>query len=184
MKRQVNRDTVRSMALAGLFVALDIVCTRMLPAYYLPPGTFLVRVGPQFLIFALAGWLTGPAWAMGMAMASDLLGVLINATGSGQIFPGFTLTAGLSGLVYGLFLYKSAPKLWRAIAAAAAHMLLVALPLTSLWTQMLGWYPDLRVPFMLALPWRAALVLPHALLIFAARKALARPAERWISSNA
>ena len=170
------------MALAGLFIALDVACTRMLPVYYLPPGLFLVRVGLQFLIFALAGWMVGPGWAMGLAMASDLLGVMINPTGTGQIFPGFTLTAGLSALAYGLLLYRKGPKLWRALAASAAHMLAIALPLTSLWNQTLGYYPTFWASFWLALPWRAALVLPHALLIFAAQKALDRPVGRWLAN--
>ena len=180
MRKSVNPMMIRSMVLAGLLAALDIVFTRMLPTVYLPPGTFLVRVGPQFLVFALAGWMLGPGWAMGMAMTSDLLGVLINATGTGQFFPGFTLTAGVSALGYGLILHRRSVTLWRAGAAAAAHMALVALPLTSLWNQTLGWYPSFGSSFRLAAPWRAGLVIPYALLIFALQKALERPAGRWI----
>jgi ECF transporter S component (folate family) len=174
----VKKHELRYLILAGLFAALDIVCTRLLPAYFLPPGAWLVRVGLQFLIFALAGWTIGPGWAMGMAMSSDVVGVLINPTGTGTFFPGFTLTAGLSGLMYGLILYKRKPSLLRAGSAAAAHMLLVALPLTSLWNDMQGFYPGFWEPFWLALPWRAALVAPHTLLIYAAQKALQRPVAR------
>ena len=156
----------------ALFVALDIVSTRLLPTYFLPPGTFLVRVSPQFLIFSIAGWSLGPIWAMGTAIASDLIGVFLNPTGTGQFFLGYTLTAGLSGLVYGLLLYKRPPALWRSLLAAAAHMLLISLPLTSLWGMTLGFYPDFWSSFWLALPWRAALVLPYTLLIFTVQKAL------------
>ena len=163
---------LRALVLAGLFAGLDVVCTRLLPAYFLPPGTWLVRVGLQFLIFALAGWTIGPGWAMGAAMASDVVGVLINPTGTGQFFPGYTLTAGLSALVYGLFLHKRRPSYMRAVLAAAAHMLAVALPLTSLWSVTQGFYPTFWSSFWLALPWRAALVLPYSLLIFGAQKAL------------
>ena len=169
MKKGVE---LRALVLAGLFAGLDIVCTRLLPAYFLPPGTWLVRVGLQFLIFALAGWTAGPGWAMGAAMTSDVIGVLINPTGTGQFFPGYTLTAGLSALIYGLFLYKRRPSYLRAVLAAAAHMLIVALPLTSLWNVTQGFYPTFWPSFWLALPWRAALVLPYSLLIFGVQRAL------------
>ncbi|MDR0293485.1 MAG: folate family ECF transporter S component [Oscillospiraceae bacterium] len=175
MKRS---NELRSLILAALFAGLDIVCTRLLPAYYLPPGTFLVRVGLQFLVFALAGWTLGPGWAMGAAMVSDVVGVLINPTGTGQFFPGYTLTAGLSGLAYGLILHKRAPAFWRAVLSVAVHMLLIALPLTSLWFQMQGTYPTFQASFRLALLWRAALVLPYALVLTALQKALNRPVGR------
>jgi ECF transporter S component (folate family) len=170
---------LRFLILAALFAALDIACTRLLPAYFLPPGTFLVRVGLQFLVFALAGWTIGPAWAMGSAMAADLVGVLINPTGTGTFFPGYTLTAGMSGLMYGLILHRRAPKLWRAGAAAAVHMLVIALPLTSLWVSAQGFFPDFWAPFWMALPWRALLVIPYTLLIFALQKALEKPLVRF-----
>jgi ECF transporter S component (folate family) len=174
-----KRFELRYLVLAALFAALDIVCTRLLPPYFLPPGTFLVRVGLQFLVFALAGWTIGPAWAMGAAMSSDVVGVLINPTGTGQFFPGYTLTAGLSGLMYGFILYKRRPSLWRTGSAAAVHMLIIALPLTSLWMSMQGFYPDFWQSLLLAAPWRAGLVIPHTLLIFALQKALEKPLVRF-----
>jgi ECF transporter S component (folate family) len=170
---------LRFLVLAALFAALDIACTRLIPAFFLPPGTWLVRVGLQFLVFAIAGWTIGPGWAMGAAMAGDVVGVLINATGTGTFFPGYTLTAGMSALMYGLILHKRKPNFWRAGAAAAVHMLAVALPLTSLWMSMQGFYPDFRSPFILALPWRAMLIVPHTLLIFGLQKALEKPLVRY-----
>jgi ECF transporter S component (folate family) len=176
MKKRIE---LRFLVLAALFAALDIVCTRLLPPYFLPPGTFLIRVGLQFLVLALAGWTIGPGWAMGAAMAADIVGVLINPTGTGQFFPGYTLTAGMGGLMYGLVLYKRKPNIWRAGTAAALHMLIIALPLTSLWMMMQGFYPDYWSSFWLALPWRAGLVIPHTLMIFAMQKALEKPLVRF-----
>jgi ECF transporter S component (folate family) len=176
MKKSLD---LRYLVLAGLFAALDIVCSRFLPVYFLPPGTFLIRTGLQFLVFALAGWTIGPGWAMGAAMTADVIGVLLNPTGTGQFFPGYTLTAGLSGLMYGLILHRRKTNFWRTGAAAAVHMLLIALPLTSLWFSMQGFFPDFWTPFWLALPWRALLVIPHTLLIFAMQKALGKPLVRF-----
>jgi ECF transporter S component (folate family) len=163
---------LRNLILAGLFSGIAIICARILPVYFLPPGTFLVRLDLQFLVFALAGWIIGPGWAMGAAMTADVIGVLINPTGTGQFFPGYTLTAGLSGLLYGLILHKRSPSYLRAVIAAAGHMLLIALPLTSLWFSMQGFYEDFKLPFWAALPWRAALALPYSLLIYGTQKAL------------
>jgi hypothetical protein len=44
---------------------------------------------------------------------------------------------------------------------------------------MQGFFPDFWSSFLLALPWRAGLVIPHTLLIFALQKALDKPLVRF-----
>jgi ECF transporter S component (folate family) len=167
---------LRCLILAGLFAAFAIVCVRLLPVYFLPPGTWLVRVDLQFLMFAMAGWIIGPGWALGAAMVSDVAGAMINPTGAGVFFPGYALTAGLSGLMYGLILHKRSGSFLRVCVAAAAHMLFVALPLNALWATMImkDSYPEFWPALWLSLPWRAALVLPYSVLIFGMQKLLNR----------
>ena len=56
---------------------------------------------------------------------------------TGPYFPGFTLTTALTGLVFGLFLYKGQTKLWRMAAAKVLINLLLNLLLNSLWLKLL-----------------------------------------------
>lgn len=167
-------NDLRYLILAALIAALEIITVRLLPftTFYLPPGTYIVRVSLQTIWYVLAGWIVGPGWAMGAAMTSDVIGAMINATGSGVFFPGYTITAALSGLAFGFILYKSTPTLWRTLLAVSVHTLLISLPLSAYWGSVTGIYPDFWTPFWAALPWRAMMILPYTLISFALQKAL------------
>ncbi len=166
-------NELRSLIIAALIVALEIVTVRLLPlSYYLPPGNFTVRVSLQTIWYALAGWVIGPGLAAGAAMTGDILGTMIHATGNGIFFPGYTVTAALSGLCFGFFLYRQKPTLLRILLAVATHSLLISLPLTAYWGSVTGLYPDFWTPFWAALPWRAAVVLPYTLVSYGLQRAL------------
>ena len=68
------------------------------------------------------------------AALGDLAGALLFPTGA--FFPGFTATAALTGLIYGLFLYKSRPGLRQCFFAALTNGLVVTLILN---TAMISW---------------------------------------------
>ena len=68
------------------------------------------------------------------AALGDLAGALLFPTGA--FFPGFTATAALTGLIYGLFLYKSRPGLRQCFFAALTNGLVVTLVLN---TAMISW---------------------------------------------
>lgn len=167
-------NELRSLIIAALIVALEVVTVRLLPlSYYLPPLTLYVRVSLQVVWYALAGWILGPGWAAGAAMTGDVLGSMINATGTGVLFPGYTVTAALSGLCYGFFLYRQKPTLLRTLLAVATHSLLITLPLSAYWGSVTGTEPvAFWVSFWAALPWRAALVLPYTLAVYGIQRAM------------
>jgi ECF transporter S component (folate family) len=168
-------NELRNLVVAALIVALEVVTVRLLPlSYYLPPGNFTVRVSLQTVWYALAGWILGPGWAMGAAMTGDVLGTMLNATGNGVFFPGYTVTAAMTGLCFGFFLYTRKPTLLRTLLSVTTHSLVVSLPLTAYWGSVTGLYNGFWVPFWAALPWRAALVLPYTLAVYALQKALGK----------
>ncbi len=95
-----NAANIRCIALAGMFAALSVVLGYLkLP---LSPDN---RISFGFIATASAGYLLGPVPAAVMAMAADVLGYILNPSG-GAFFPGFTLSAGIGGFVYGLLLYR------------------------------------------------------------------------------
>ena len=162
---------VQKLALVGLFVALDIIFTRFLH-FYMPPGTYTVRISPQFLAHALAGWILGPWWALGSAVAGDLLGVIINTAGK-AVYLGYTLSAALIGLIYGLFLHRRPVRWWRSLLAVSTVTLTISLVLTSVWNSRLYESP-VSVFVISALPWRAMTIPVYSAVLFAVQKALER----------
>ena len=91
----MNRNNaLKKLVLAALFVALDILFTRVFCVYLMGGAE---RVSLQTLASAVCGWALGPWWGAGVAAAADLLGSAVGTSGL-SFFPGFTLTAALRGL--------------------------------------------------------------------------------------
>ena len=163
-----NRVYIQKLCLASLFLALDILLARFL-SLELAQGN---RIGLQFIAYGLEGWLLGPYWAMGAAVAGDILGMVINS--GGYLFnPLFLLIAALKGYLFGLFLYKKKPGLLRAFATVLLGLVCVDMTLGSYaLSQLLGisWGDH----FAMKLPFRAATYPIYALLLYDLQEALAR----------
>ena len=116
--------TLQQLTVSALLIALDVVFTRVLAI-----NTPLMKIGLGFAAVALSAMLYGPAWAALTAALGDLAGSLMFPTGA--YFPGFTLTAALTGLIFGLFLYRRENSWLRAFLAALSNCLLVTLLLNT-----------------------------------------------------
>lgn len=111
-------DTKKLIVSAQL-LALDVVLTRLLAV-----NTPVMKIGLGFAAVALCAILYGPWWAALVAALVDLAGALLFPTGA--FFPGFTLTAACTGLIFGLCLYRRDKSLLWPILAAALNVLLVS----------------------------------------------------------
>ena len=112
-----NRFNTRRLAACGLLTAADVVLTRLLAI-----NTPIMKIGLGFFAVAVCGALYGPVWAAICGGTADLIGSLLFPTGA--YFPGFTLTAALTGVIFGTLLrpfFK--PK---ALAAAAMNSICVS----------------------------------------------------------
>jgi len=94
-----------------------------------------IRISFGYLATAANAVLLGPVPAAFGAMITDLLVFLIKPTG--PFFPGFTLSAGLGGLIYGLVLYKRKISIVRVLLAKLLIDVLVNILLNTLWLKML-----------------------------------------------
>ena len=121
--------TTRTLTLTALLTALEIVLSR-----FLSISAWNTKIGFAFVPVVLAAMLLGPLNAGIVAALADFLGALLFPVG--PYFPGFTLTAFLMGLTYGLLLYREQSFL-RILAAVAAHQLLLSLLLNTLWISLL-----------------------------------------------
>lgn len=92
---------VRMLTLAGIITAASIVLESF-PIYLL--GTSL-KIYFSFLVISLGCYVYGPAVGILVGFANDTLGFLISNFGE-PYFPGYLITAMLSGLIYGTLLYR------------------------------------------------------------------------------
>lgn len=82
-----------------------------------------MKITFTFIFIALCGYLYGPATGMAFGASADIIGYIINPAG-GMLFPGFTVTALISGFFYGVLLNREYAKngrlpVWRVIVAKA-----------------------------------------------------------------
>ena len=114
------QSKLRVLVQVSVLVALSIVLTRLLSI-----NTLYVRIGFGFVPIALCAMLFGPVWAGVAAALADIIGALLFPMGA--YFPGFTITAALTGVVFGLFLYNKEKSLPGLIAAVLINCLVIGL---------------------------------------------------------
>lgn len=125
-----NNSNATRLITLGLFIALEIILTR-----FLSINTPLLRIGFGFLPIAMLGILYGPLWAGAAYALGDVLGMLIFP--SGAFFPGFTLSAALTGVVYGVMLHEK-PVNWKRVLMAASIVCLgINLIMDTYWLYLL-----------------------------------------------
>ena len=123
--------SLRSLMGIAVLVALSVV----LSLYSIPISPSL-RIGIGFLVTAVQGMLFGPvAGAIGAGMA-DIIGYFIKPDGA--FFFGFTITAMLGAIIYGLFFYQNKGSLLpRVIISKTFINLTVNTLLNTVWMSML-----------------------------------------------
>ncbi|MEG0267548.1 MAG: folate family ECF transporter S component [Carnobacterium sp.] len=126
-----NKFDARSISVIGLLMGLEIILTR-----FVAIETPIVRIGFGFLPVAIIAMLYGP-WIAGTAAAmTDFMGIMLFPKVA-LYFPGFTLSAFLVGVIYGLVLYKKPKTLERVIVAVLLTTLFVHLGLNTLWLKII-----------------------------------------------
>ena len=89
----------RRILLCALFISSCIVLERILSI-----RTSIITIGFAFVPIMLGAIILGPKYSTFIATISDIIGALLFPTGS--YFFGFTITAFLTGLTYGIILHK------------------------------------------------------------------------------
>ena len=140
-----KKSATSRLVIMAFLIAMEIILTR-----FCSINTPILRI------------MFGPVWAAAGYAIGDLLGLLIFP--SGAYFPGFTLTAFLTGLVFGLFLHNREITWKRVLPASLIIILGCNLILDTLWLSIL-----MGDGFIALLPTRifkCAVMLPiHLILI-------------------
>ncbi len=122
-----KRSATTRLVVIAFLIALEIILTR-----FCSINTPILRIGFGFLPVAMIGILYGPVWAAIGYAIGDILGMMIFP--SGVYFPGFTVTAVLTGFVFGFFLHNKEKITWKTVLPASLIIILVLnLCLDTLW---------------------------------------------------
>lgn len=112
--------------LAGIAIVLGF--------FKFPLGQIL-EIRFSFLAIAVSGALFGPLVASIVGVISDLGGFMVRPTGDFSL--GFTLSAAITGLIFGLVLYRQRATWQRILLAQIAYSLIVGMVLNTLWLSIL-----------------------------------------------
>ena len=122
----------KKMILSALMLTLSIVLSR-----FLSIKTPLLAISFNFVPILLSAIWLGPKYTVIISGLADLIGAILFPFG--EFFIGFTISAILSGLIYGFILYKKEGDLSkkqlliRLVIATLIATLIVNLLLNTLW---------------------------------------------------
>ena len=128
-----SKFSPKLLAVMGVLVAMEVIIAQFVT--FRP--TQSMKLSLDFIPIVIAGILFGPVPAMIVGLLADILGAFLFPVG--PYFPGFTVTAALTGLLYGALLHKS-QSMPRIAAAVGLQQWVLSLLLNSFWLHILyGW---------------------------------------------
>ena len=142
-----KRTNTEKLVITAILIALEVILTR-----FVGISTPMLRISFGFLPMVIVAMYYGPIW-----------GSLIFPTGA--YFPGFTVSACLTGIIYGLFLHKRKVTVGTSLAAVITVVLGINLLVNTFWlTIILGkgymaMLPARFVKELLCVPIDTALIL-------------------------
>lgn len=135
---------LRDLILLGIIIAMKVILAQF------SFGPAMVKVGLGFIGSVMLGYIFGPVWGSVGGGISDLVSSAIFGN-QGGFFIGFTLTAMVGPLIYGLFFYNKEVKIWRIIAATTLVTIIVNIGMNTLWLHLL-YGVDFKVALIQRLP--------------------------------
>ena len=121
---------LKSLVMAAMLLAIAVVL-----GFFTVQLTESIKIGFANLANEFAGLMFGPVVGSIIGALADILKYMVNPTG--PFFPGFTISAFIGGLIYGIILYKKPLSLKRVIVANTMVTILVNLLLNTYWLTLL-----------------------------------------------
>lgn len=131
-----NRFSTKMLATLSILVAMEVIIAR----FGTIRPTESIKISLDFIPIVIAGILYGPVPAVIMSILADVLGAFLFPVG--PFFPGFTLTAAVTGLIYGLLLHKS-QSMPRVVCAVVLQQLVCSMVINTFWLHVLYGLPYL-----------------------------------------
>lgn len=125
----MSKFSTKTITMLSLLTALEIVLSR-----FLSISAWNIKIGFSFVPITIAAILFGPVPAAVVAALGDFVGATLFPIG--PYFPGFTLTAFLTGLTLGLLLHKK-QTVWNTALAVGINQFVLGLLINTLWISVL-----------------------------------------------
>ena len=147
---------VRYLSIMAVFIAIKV----LVGSAYIPLSESL-QIKFSFLAICVEASIIGPVAGMVSGMVTDLIGFMVAP--SGPFFPGYTLSAMLTELVYASFLYHKPLSIARITLAKAVNNYVVNVCIGSIWSSML--YGNLYIYYFLRSIVKNTLLLPVEVIL-------------------
>lgn len=121
---------LKTLTVAAMLLAITVVL-----GFYRLQLTDYIRIGFDSVSKELTGMFFGPVIGCMVGGLSDIISYIIKPIGG--FFPGFTISAMVAGIIYGIILYKKPLSLRRVIAANSVVTVVVNLLLNTYWLTLL-----------------------------------------------
>lgn len=129
----MKRTDIRKIVVLGLLIAIQVILSR-----FLSINAWNVKIGLGFVPIVIAAILYGPILAGITYALSDILGAILFPIG--PYFPGFTVTALMSGILFGLLLHKT-QSFGRILSTVLINQLVLGLVVNTFWISLLNGVP-------------------------------------------
>ncbi len=116
---------VRVLTIASMLVAISILL-----GFFKIPITNNIQIQFSFLAIALSAALFGPGIGAVVGMLSDIGAFIVNPTG--PYFIGFTISATLAGVLFGLVFYQKEWSFKRIVCGQILYNLIIGLVINSI----------------------------------------------------
>ena len=167
-----NKLTTKMLATMSILVALEVIIAR----FGTIRPTQSIKISLDFIPIVAAAVLYGAVPAVIICILADVLGAFLFPVG--PYFPGFTLTAALTGLLYGLLLHKS-QTLPRTALAVVLQQVILSLGLNTFWLHILYGMP--YVPTLVTRLVQAGIVTAVQLVVIPLIAKTIQKAERSLT---
>ena len=125
----MKRFKTKDYCLLAILIGLNVVLSR-----FLSINAWDIKIGFTFLTIYVAAYIYGPIGGVLVGGLGDLIGSLLFPTG--PYFPGFTITAILTGILFGLLL-KGNGKIINIVFACLINEFVVNLLVNTYWIHIL-----------------------------------------------
>lgn len=151
----MKKRSTKAMVMLAFLTAIEIILSR-----FYSISAWNLKIGFSFVPIVIAAVFFGPAGGGIVGALGDFIGAILFPIGA--YFPGFTVTAFLTGVVFGLFLHKR-QGIFRILGAVAVNQLVLSLSLNTLWISIL--YGSPYGPLFITRIAQAAVLAPVEFLV-------------------
>ncbi len=124
-----SKEKTKEFVILAALIAIEIILSR-----FLSITAWDTKYSLGFIAVMIAAMLYGPLAAGIVGALSDIIGAMLFPVG--PYFAGFTLTALLTGLLFGLFMYKK-PHVVKLVIAVLINQFVLTLLVNTMWISVL-----------------------------------------------